>query len=97
MTYMEYVNYEWDEGKRKANILKHGIDFVEVVILFEDDLTVIIEDPEHYEEQRFIALGVDSKERIVVVVHVYIDDGIIRIISARKADKKERNQYKRWT
>lgn len=90
--YMEELEFTWDERKRQTNIKKHGIDFADVTGIFYDDETIIIEDPEHYEEQRYIALGIDAKSRAVVVVHVYRDEDVIRIISARKADPTERQQ-----
>ena len=58
-----------------------------------DDETIIIEDQSHYEEHRYIALGVSSKLHIVVVIHTYPDMDTKRIISARKADPKERKQF----
>lgn len=85
--------FEWDEQKRKTNLKKHGVDFADVTGLFYDDETLIIEDPELHNEQRFIALGLDAMSHVVVVVHVYKEDDLIRIISARKADPKERQQF----
>ncbi|MBJ6611993.1 MAG: BrnT family toxin [Candidatus Thiothrix moscowensis] len=85
--------FVWDERKRQANIKKHGVDFADVTGIFYDDDTIIIEDPELHDEQRYIALGLDVKSRVVVVVHVYRDVDVIRIISARKADPKERSQF----
>lgn len=72
--------FEWDEHKRQTNIKKHGIDFADVTDLF-------------YDEERYIALGMDARSQVVVVVHVYRDIDVIRIISARKADPKECRQY----
>lgn len=90
---MEDLEFTWDERKRRTNIKKHGIDFADVIGLFFDDETIIVEDPEHHDEQRYIALGLDIKSRVVVVVHVYRDENEIRIISARKADPKEHQQF----
>jgi hypothetical protein len=90
---MSDLYFEWDERKRASNVKKHGIDFADVTGLFYDEETIIIGDPEHYDEERFIALGTDTKSNVVVVVHVYRDIDVIRIISARKADPKERRQY----
>ena len=90
---MDELEFQWDEKKRLANIKKHKIDFADVVGLFYDNETLIIEDPEHYDEQRYLALGIDIKCRVVLVVHVYRDVDVIRIISARKADAKERIQF----
>ena len=93
MPYMEEYNFQWDEHKRNLNIKKHRVDFSDVVNIFYDDETIIIEDPEHYNEQRYIALGIDTKCRTVLVIHVYRECGVIRIISARKANKRERKQF----
>lgn len=90
---MNELEFQWDEKKRLANIKKHKIDFADVVGLFYDNETLIIEDPEHYDEQRYLALGIDTKCRVVLVVHVYRCIDVIRIISARKADTKERKQF----
>ncbi len=91
---MDELYFEWDERKRASNIKKHGIDFADVTELFYDEETIIISDPEHYDEERFIALGIDIQSNVVVVVHVYRDIDVVRIISsARKADPKERRQY----
>ena len=65
---MEELDFEWDERKRQTNIKKHGIDFADVTGIFYDDDTIIIEDAEHYDEARYIALGMDAKSRVVVVV-----------------------------
>jgi len=69
------------------------LDFADTTDLFYDDATVIIEDPQHYREQRYIALGMDVQSRVVVVVHIYRDLDVIHIISARKADPKERRLF----
>lgn len=90
---MNELYFEWDERKRVSNIKKHKIDFADVTDLFYDEETIIIVDSEHYDEERYIALGMDTKSRVVVVVHVYRDEDVIRIISARRGDSKERRQY----
>lgn len=90
---MEELYFEWDERKRQTNIKKHGIDFADVTSIFYEEDTVIIQDPELYDELRYIALGMDVKSRVVVVVHVYRDSDVIRIISARSADRTERQQW----
>lgn len=93
MPYMGEYSFKWDESKRNINIRKHGVDFSDVVNIFYDDETIIIEDPKHYNEQRYIALGIDTKCRTVLVVHVYREVDVIRVISARKANKRERKQF----
>jgi len=85
------MSYEWDPNKAIANIEKHGIDFADAVTVFDDLNAVTIGDPDH-EEQRFITIAMDALGRILVVVYTWRGD-IIRLISARKATKKERKQY----
>lgn len=90
-SYNEGMDFEWDENKRLANIRKHGIDFLDISIVF-NGFTVTIEDYRFvYGEQRFITLGL-LQGRVVTVVHTEREDGI-RIISARKATKYEERSY----
>jgi hypothetical protein len=85
--------FEWDEEKDKTNEKKHGISFHEATSAFSDSYSLTIHDPLHSEnEDRFIIIGYSMKNRLVVVV--YSERGNkIRIISARKATRKERLQY----
>ncbi len=86
------MKYEWNKQKRLLNLLKHkGIDFVDAVAVFEDEQAITIEDEDH-DEQRFVTVGKDAKNRILVVVYTHTEDSI-RIISARKANKNERYAY----
>lgn len=89
------MRIEWDSGKAKANKKKHGVGFEEAASVFSDPLARIINDPDHSEdEDRFILLGVSLQSRLLVVCHCYReDDDVIRLISARKAMKKERKKY----
>jgi uncharacterized protein len=92
---MQYIRFDWDKQKNQTNILNHGISFEEAQTAFYDATARVIYDPDHSkEEDRFILLGVSRQMRILVVCHCYReDDEIIRIISARKANKHEQNQY----
>lgn len=85
------MKFEWDEAKRLENIRKHGIDFVEVVSVF-DSQTVIFEDNRSYQEERFMLLGI-LKIHVIAVIYVYRGEQIIRLISARKATKYEQKIY----
>jgi uncharacterized DUF497 family protein len=85
------MSYEWDPSKAIANIEKHGIDFADAVTVF-DDLNAVTIDDLDYEDQRFTTIAMDAFGRILVVVYTWRGD-IIRLISARKATKKERKQY----
>ena len=89
------VTFRWDDNKNKANIEKHGISFEEAASVFQDEGALVIADDEHSEsEERFILIGFSFKANLLVVCHCYREkDSIIRIISARKADKKERQKY----
>lgn len=93
MAYIECMNFEWDETKRRSNLLKHGVDFADAVEVFFDDCALTIEDPHAPGEQRFVTLGMDAGLRVLVVVNAYRDGDTIRLISARKADRKERRHY----
>ena len=95
---MKALSFLWDPRKNDANVLKHdGIDFEEAKTVFYDEYARVIYDPDHSsEEDRFLILGLSQKLRILVVCHCYREnDAVIRIISARKATKKEATQYER--
>ena len=87
--------FEWDDRKSRANKRKHGVSFEEAQTVFLDDNALFISDPDHSdEEDRFLLLGLSSFVRALVVCHCYREpDEVIRIISARKADRKERKLY----
>jgi uncharacterized protein len=83
--------YQWDRDKAASNLNKHGIDFADAVSVFSDDLATTVND-ERFEEERFITIGIDAFGRVLVVVYTWRGDEI-RLISARKATRTERNQY----
>jgi len=86
------MDYEWDPRKASENLRKHGVDFADAVIALEDDNALTIEDHDH-EERRFKTLGMGPYLDILFVVHCERRENLIRIISARIADKKETRQY----
>lgn len=92
---MKSISFVWDEIKAEANLKKHKIAFEEAKTVFSDPNARMIFDPDHsIEEDRFVLLGLSSTLRILVVCHCYLeDDMVIRIISARKANKYEQKQY----
>ena len=92
---MKTISFVWDETKAESNLKKHKIPFKEAQTVFSDPNARMIFDPEHSEdEDRFILLGISSELRLLVVCHCYIEnDMVIRIISARKANKNEQKQY----
>ena len=96
---MPGLRFEWDERKAVQNRRKHGVSFEEAITVFVDDHALLIDDPDHSrDEDRFVLLGLGARLRTLVVVHCYRKaDEVIRIISARKATRKERGLYgERW-
>ncbi len=89
------LQFEWDENKNAINKIKHHISFEEAETVFYDDLALMIDDPDHsQDEDRFIILGMSSKANLLIVCHCYrASDTVIRIISARKATKTEAIYY----
>ena len=89
------ISFSWDENKNKTNIKKHGVSFNEASSIFFDENAILFDDPIHsINEERFLIIGMSEKTRICIVSHCYIiDDNEIRIISARKANKKEEARY----
>jgi len=92
---MNQLDFEWDKKKDKANIKKHGISFEEARTAFYDESAIQFFDPEHSEdEDRFLLLGSSFNLKTLVVCHCFREEEtIIRIISARKADKDEEQYY----
>ncbi|MFH1312011.1 MAG: BrnT family toxin [Candidatus Eisenbacteria bacterium] len=92
---MNDIRFEWDERKNRENRRKHGISFEEAQTVFVDENAIRYFDPDHSEdEDRFLILGMSFTLRVLVVCHCYrADDLVIRIISARKADKREQSAY----
>ena len=89
------MKYEWDPAKAASNRNKHGVDFADAVGVFEDDLAITIEDQDAEGERRFITIGMDFTLKILVVVYTSRVADVIRIISARKATKTERQTYEK--
>ena len=89
--------FDWDENKNDINRRKHGIGFEEASTVFFDDQAILFDDPEHSEyEERFLLLGMSESANVCIVCHCYREsDTVIRIISARKATRKEEERYVR--
>ena len=92
---MSALRFQWDPRKAVENRRKHGVSFTEAESVFVDEHALLMDDPEHSEaEDRFILLGSSTGGRLLIVVHAYrAAAGVIRIISARKADRLERRLY----
>lgn len=95
---MKQLNFVWDQRKSSVNRKKHGVSFEEAEAVFYDPNARLISDPDHSdEEDRFILLGLSEKLRVLIVCHCYRqDDTLIRIISARKADRQEIGIYEEY-
>jgi len=94
---MTGIRFEWDPSKASANAKKHHVTFEEAVTVFSDEHGRLIPDPDHPSgEQRFILLGMSISLNVLVVCHCERASGqILRIISARKANAAEKQQYRR--
>lgn len=87
--------FDWNDAKEADNLKKHGVSFAEATGAFFDRNAVRFFDPEHSEvEDRFILIGLTSAGRLLVVCHCYREnDQVIRLISARSADRREEQDY----
>ena len=91
---MSQIRFEWDPQKAASNEKKHGISFEEAQSVFFDEQALLLEGPQpRHEEERFILLGLSASIRLLVVVHALRERDVIRIISARKATRKETREY----
>ena len=92
---MPDLRFEWDKRKNRANIKKHKVSFEEAETVFKDENAIQYFDPDHSEdEDRFVLLGLSTRLRALVVCHCFRkDELVIRIFSARRADKSEGRAY----
>ena len=89
------LHFEWDNNKAESNVIKHKVTFEEASTIFADNYSITIDDPDHsIIEKRFITIGLSAYHRVLVVIHTYRANKI-RIISARKASTKEKQQYEK--
>lgn len=92
------VRFEWDSNKAQSNLKKHGVTFDEASSVFVNPLALIFDDEEHStEEQREIIVGHSTAGRVLLVSFTERGKDLIRIISARRATKKERQDYEENT
>jgi uncharacterized DUF497 family protein len=87
------VRFEWDPQKAEANLGTHGVSFAEAVTVLEDDFALTREDPDAHDGVRFVTLGLSGLANLLVVVYVYREPDIIRVISAWKASKRQGEVY----
>ncbi len=83
---------EFDPVKARTNYVKHGVSFGHAEQALRDEYAVTIQDPDHHSEQRFLTIGMDSIERLLVVCHTLRGERR-RLISARKASSNEARNY----
>lgn len=87
------LTFEWDEKKADENLRKHGVSFDEAKTVFNDPFSVTIYDPDHSsDEQRYVDIGLSLKGRLIVVSYCGRGE-TIRLISSRKATRKEQRYY----
>jgi uncharacterized DUF497 family protein len=89
------VRFEWDPRKAKANLHGHGIRFAEAVTVWEDAFALTREDPDALGEQRFVKLGLSDQATLLVVVYAYREPDIIRVLSAWRANRRQREVYEK--
>jgi uncharacterized DUF497 family protein len=93
---MTNLRFVWDKRKNSANVKKHKVSFEKAETVFKDENAIQYFDPDHSDdEDRFILLGLSARLRVLVVCHCFrVSEFVIRIISARRADKSECRAYR---
>ena len=89
------MRIEWDPPKARANLHAHGISFVEAATVLDDDFALTREDPDANDEPRFVILGLSDVGNLLVVVYVYREPDTLRVISAWKANKRQKVLYEK--
>ncbi|MSQ52269.1 MAG: BrnT family toxin [Betaproteobacteria bacterium] len=92
--------FEWDDAKAESNLAKHGVDFMDAMNVLLDPLAMTFYDNENSDdEERWVSLGCTTNGRLLLVVHTFSAAGpnaaLVRVISARAATRREREQYER--
>ena len=85
------MELEWDAGKAVSNLRKHGVDFADAATVLHDDRAVTVRD-EMSGEARFVTVGTDALGRVLTVVYTWREERA-RLISARRATRRERREY----
>lgn len=89
------MRIEWDPLKARANFRAHGIGFAEAATALDDDFALTREDPGAEDEPRFVTLGLSDVGNLLVVVYAYREPDTLRVISAWKANKRQRVLYEK--
>jgi uncharacterized DUF497 family protein len=88
------VEFEWDKSKAQQNLRKHGVTFEEAATVFNDSRIIIRLDDEHsIDEERWQAVGLSEKGRMLIVIHIERRENVTRLISARRALQREAVDY----
>jgi len=90
--------FDWDAAKAAANLAKHGVHFRQAATVFHDPMTLTVFDTDHSQtEERWFTLGMSNEGKLLAVSHTYAQEtptrARVRIISAREATRRERNDY----
>jgi uncharacterized DUF497 family protein len=85
------LEFEWDPKKAETNLRKHGVEFVDAVIVLDDERAITLPD-DHPSEERYLTFGMDAQGRVLALSYA-VNGSTIRIVSARKATPRERAQY----
>ena len=85
------MNFEWDESKRRLNLIKHGVDFSEAALLLSAAPIILEDKRRDYGEPRYLALG--EMDGVLFVVAFTLREDAIRLISARRGNARERKFY----
>jgi len=88
-----HMDIEWDTDKAASNLKKHGVSFDEATSAVLDPQALALEDPTTVGEHRWILLGMSDQLRLLTVVYTLRDEERVRLISARKATRKEAENY----
>lgn len=93
--HMDVLRFEWDPKEARSNAKKHGVTFEEARTVFYDEQARVFDDPDHsVEEDRFLILGMSTRLRALAVSHCLREsESVIRLISARKANRSEEEDY----
>jgi uncharacterized DUF497 family protein len=89
------MQFEWDEAKNLENIRKHQIDFADIPEMFESPMLIELDDRIDYGEDRWVGIGL-LRNGVAVVVWTERQSDVIRIISARKANRYERKRFEQY-
>jgi hypothetical protein len=89
------VRLEWDPPKAAANLRAHGVSFAEAVTVLEDDFALTREDHAALDEPRFVTLGMSDLANLLVIVYTYQEPDAVRLISAWKANRRQRKAYEK--